>query len=777
VPSRIAKFLITYVAGAAGVVQFIDWAVTRYMLSKSLVDLAIFVALLMLPTVLLIAWHSGRANKRVVGVGVPLNLLVAAVVLLVVFHGKKLGATTDVVAVRDDSGALVNRHVPKAEFRKHVALFNCEKSGDDASADWLRQAVPALLAADLAQDQFLDVRDNFNYGFRAPFHRAHLTSDDVVPLAFARQVAEAKHLGFFVTGTVKKEGATYRLHVALNSTQQGHAVSEHDVQGDDLLELIDQLSPLVRRDLGIPTTQIESSPDLPVSEITSRSLPAYAEFVQAMKRSFDDDPVGAMPHFEKAVAIDPAFAMAHLYLFFGYFQSHQVDKTRQEEERVVANVYKLPETQRFYFNATHYLLQGNVDKQHAVLTNWVTLYPESVDARRFLADYYTQRDQRDEALATYAQALAIDPSATSILQSLVELRMARGEYEEAFTLYRRYLERFPNDGDMQVALADQYRQAGRFDEARQWYQRAISIDPENVAAAIGRATVDFARGEYDNAIAALQKLLAQTRLPRDRVAVYNELTRLYLLRGQNGRALEAVTGALTDLGHFSQPALVLHEQLRLTRVYVLAGHVDEARRRVAQAAADTQAVKENVDQRFNSEFSQLELDNALDDAAGLAAHLPSLQATIREFGIEAYHSLELGYEARIKELHHDFAGARAAWHEAERLTPEDTQPAIGVARCQRLLGDLDGARAQLERVLVRFPADPEARYELALTLREHNPDGARAELTRALAIWAPADADYKLAKEARSLATTLAPRAAQAPIKAGTTAITSPSRP
>jgi tetratricopeptide (TPR) repeat protein len=308
---------------------------------------------------------------------------------------------------------------------------------------------------------------------------------------------------------------------------------------------------------------------------------------------------------------------------------------------------------------------------------------------------------------------------------------------------------------MRVALADQYRQAGRFDEAQKAYERALSTDPDNVAAAIGRATVEFARGDYDHAIAALEKLLAQTRLPRDRVAVYNELTRLYLVRGQNRRALEAVTGALTELARYSQPMMVLHEQLGMTRVYVLAGHSDEARRKVAHATADTQGMKENVDQRFNTELAQLELDDALDDAAGLAAHLPSFQSTIHAFGLEAYRPLELGFEARLKELRHDPAGARAAWHEAERLTPEDARPAIGVARCLRLDGDGDGARAQLERVLARFPADPEARYELGLALRERSPDGARAELARALAIWAPADADYKLAKEARSVATSL----------------------
>lgn len=91
----------------------------------------------------------------------------------------------------------------------------------------------------------------------------------------------------------------------------------------------------------------------------------------------------------------------------------------------------------------------------------------------------------------------------------------------------------------------------------------------------------------------------------------------------------------------------------------------------------------------------------------------------------------------------------------ERLDWTSALAAVGVGRCQRLLGDLAGARAQLTKATAHFVGEPEAYYELASSERARDPAAARAALATALAIWAPADAEYKPAQEARALATAL----------------------
>jgi tetratricopeptide (TPR) repeat protein/TolB-like protein len=755
VSHRVNQILVGYVGGSWGVLQFLDWIVTHYELSKSITEAFLYFVVLMLPGVLLLAWSAWRAerapiDKRVVRVGVPLNVLVAGLLLFIVFHGKRLGATTEVVAVHDDSGALVERRVPKSEFRKRVALFPFESPSGDPAQAWLQHGVAQLFSADLEQDPFVVTWGD--YSFKSLLHRAHLNADSVVPLSLARQAALSMHIDFFVTGTVHKEGAQYRLRASLYSSQSGRRVSEREADGADLFALVDQLSLEVRRDMGIPAAHIESAPDLPVSEITTKSLPALAELTLALNRRFEDDPAGELVHLQKAVAIDPTFALADFQLFIAYFQTHDQGKTQHELERTLANVYKLPEPTRFLFNSIRYQLEGHIDKQEAVLTNWVTLYPDSPEARARLGDHYRQRDQRQQALASYHEALALDPSDTRTMNKVVALHMQNGELEPALAIYRRFLTQFPNDADTHTELADQYLAAARFAEARQSYARALALDADQVRAAIGLTSVDFALGQRDTAVEALHKLLGDFKLPRDRLLIYDELISDYALRGQMKLALATFIDRQRDNARVNTPMNVAREQLDQTRLYVRAGRVDEARQLLADNAADARA---NVNVMFSLAIAQLELDDELDDAKALTEHLPALESAMRTFGLEEVRAGVLQFQARIRELSGDWAGALKAWQESEKLDRSSPTAAIGVGRCLMQTGDLDGARAQLKRATARFVSKAEAYYELARVDREHDPRAARTALATALAIWAPGDADYKRIQAARALAATL----------------------
>lgn len=757
VSRRFTQILVGYIGGSWGVLQALDWSVGHYLLSKSLVDFFVDFALLMLPAVLLLAWFFGRdeqksLHKRLVGVGVPLNVIVAAVVLFIVFHGKRLGATTWTVAVKDDNGATVERRIPKNEFRKRVLVFPF--ATDDASAKdaWLRHALPSLLTEDIRQDPFVDARDSAYV--RDLFHKAHLGLDDAIPFAFARQAADSRHYDFFALGQLHKEGAQYRVRVALHSAASGHEVAHADASGGDVCVLVDALSLELRRELGIPAPHLESAPDLPVCDIVTHSLPALAEATAADHAMFDDDPTAALGHFEKAVQLDPTFADAEVTLFYLYLQSHQPDKMRQAMKGTLANLYKLAEPVRFNFTSLRYLLEGNYEKAGAVLTNWVTLYPESAEAKQKLGEHYERRGDRAQAAALFQQAIDLDPTSLNLSNELVELHMERGEVEPAVAVYHRFLAQFPNDADVNVALADNLAAAARFTEAKQAYERALAIDDDDIHASIGLLVIRFMQGDRDASIAALHKLLAESKLQRDRRAVFEALMGIYALRGQMKLSLQTFLDWRRELDRTSLPLNNDRARLETARLFVLAGHLADIKQLMARNDGSP-TMKENVNLQLSMELAQLEIDDQLDDGKALAQHLPALEATLREFGLEQFRRLRLPYDARIKELDHDWAGAKATWQALEQIDWSSWRAAVGVGRCQRQLGDLAGAHAQLTKASARFVGQAEAYVELALTDRTRDATAARAALTTALAIWAPADADFKPAQDARALAATL----------------------
>ena len=100
---------------------------------------------------------------RVEKIGIPTNLVVTILLLVFVFHGRDLGATTTTVTLMDEQGQQIERSIPKSEFRKKVAVFSLENESGDTTLNWLMHALPDMLGYDLMQDIYLDITSVYNF--------------------------------------------------------------------------------------------------------------------------------------------------------------------------------------------------------------------------------------------------------------------------------------------------------------------------------------------------------------------------------------------------------------------------------------------------------------------------------------------------------------------------------------------------------------------------------------------------------------------------------------
>jgi len=149
---RVPHILGAYFAGGWLVLEFTDWLVNRYLLSPHLTDFAILAWALMIPTVIMLAYFHGAPGPdswtKIEKIGVPLNGVIAAIVLIVAFAGRDLGAATETITVEDEEGQTVERVIPKSEFRKSVANYYFDNVSGDTALDWLQYGVPAALRYD-----------------------------------------------------------------------------------------------------------------------------------------------------------------------------------------------------------------------------------------------------------------------------------------------------------------------------------------------------------------------------------------------------------------------------------------------------------------------------------------------------------------------------------------------------------------------------------------------------------------------------------------------------
>ncbi len=116
-----------------------------------------------------------------------------------VFRGKDLGATTTSVSIENEDGEIIEKVIPKSEFRKDLAVFSFENSSSDTSLNYLQYAFPILIENDLNQDVYMRARAAISY-----YHRLKEMSYPEglnMPLKTMSNFAEYYHLKYFLAGS------------------------------------------------------------------------------------------------------------------------------------------------------------------------------------------------------------------------------------------------------------------------------------------------------------------------------------------------------------------------------------------------------------------------------------------------------------------------------------------------------------------------------------------------------------------------------------------------
>ncbi len=207
---RVPQFVISYIVGAFGLVQFFEFLEQRMSLSPHLVNLVGLTLILLLPSIIVLAWSLGRPGRDTLGrtqkVAIPANLLAAAILLLVVFQGKELGAVTRTIEVQDENGQVTERVIPKNEFRKRLVVYYPESTLTE-SDPWIRETTALLIAGDVSQDVFLDV---------------------ALPVNMATALRDAGHKdGHGLSGARQRKLAVEVLPLRFHRTRRGKLDPDH----------------------------------------------------------------------------------------------------------------------------------------------------------------------------------------------------------------------------------------------------------------------------------------------------------------------------------------------------------------------------------------------------------------------------------------------------------------------------------------------------------------------------------------------------------------------
>ncbi len=252
--------------------------------------------------------------------------------------------------------------------------------------------------------------------------------------------------------------------------------------------------------------------------ITTTSEVARAAFLKGRDLSERLKAEEAIKHFEKAIALDPDFAMAHLNLAFMLMNAKE---TFAEIEKAASLVDKVSEGEKLYILGTQASVNGMTAKEREYFQKLIENYPDDERAQFRMGMYYYQQQDYNIALGFFRRATEINPDFSLAYNILGYTHRFLGNYAEAEEAFKRYIDLVPKDPNPYDSYAELLLKMGRFDDSIENYNKALKLDPHFTPSKIGIATNLNLLNKHAEARTLLNELLKNAQNDGDhRQALY-----------------------------------------------------------------------------------------------------------------------------------------------------------------------------------------------------------------------------------------------------------------
>ncbi len=723
--------------------------VNEFMLSPHLVNLVWFLLIAMIPSMILIAYFHGRGVTRWTRwelIGLPVNLFGALLLIFFMFKGKDMGAITTTLTMQNEDGEAVERLVLKNEFRKNILLFNFKNNSGDTALDYLQYGMADMMQQDLNQDLFMN--SSTTRTFLSKIREAGYENTVGLPVTLMKRFADQRHYNHFVAGELKKEGQELIMDARVYDTELTKLIKEIQVRGKDPFVLVDDITPEIKRAVGLAESQIASATDLPIAEMytgSEKALYYYSRAIDAESRNNWNENSRLL---EMAIKEDPAFTMAQLKMALALLNLGNLEKARANLSGALQYLHKLPDRQQFVAKYVYYVLEMQPDKALAVLKMWIDLYPDDIVGRETLAERYAAKNMFHEAIGEYRKILELDPERYEMLQLLGAYYLKTGMNDSSLFYYQWYADALPKQSQSYRNLGVYYRTLGDMEKARESYEKALLVADmsELVPIKVDLANISRHMGDFDKALQQFTGALADARTAADSATVYDGMQKFYLVRGQADKALEYYEMKLAKYMRFIPPRQQLVFQLFTVDIYATAGEESLAYEKLEAIAGELESPLDNL-----APFGYMLIYAETGQADKIKDAMKGAEELIQDFGEEQLMNNIYYARARVNELTGKYVEAIEDYKRYLENNANEYNIHTNIARCYRHLKEFIKAQEEIMINLKYRPFDPVPNYEAAMLFIEKGETGdALQYLERAVKIWEDADADYAPAKEAKA---------------------------
>jgi eukaryotic-like serine/threonine-protein kinase len=238
----------------------------------------------------------------------------------------------------------------------------------------------------------------------------------------------------YVQGAIASLNTEYVIGLKAVNCQSGETLAEEQAAAksrNDVIPALGEAATHLREQLGESLATVQKY-DVSLRQATTTSLDALKEYSIGGEVENKEGAAAAIPHYEKAIALDPFFTRAYSSLATMYYDSGQTSLAAKYATKAYELRGRGTEWEKFEVDAGyHSFVTGNLEKVAEAYQHWIDAVPQHAGAHTNLGYVYVQLGQNERGLAESLDAMRIRGGSGELYTNITSDYVTLGRLKEA----------------------------------------------------------------------------------------------------------------------------------------------------------------------------------------------------------------------------------------------------------------------------------------------------------------------------------------------------------
>ena len=250
----------------------------------------------------------------------------------------------------------------------------------------------------------------------------------------ARELCQRTGSKAYIAGSIGSLGSEYVLGLKAVTCRNGDTLAQEQVTAsakEKVLDVLGDAASRLRSKLGESLATVQRF-DVPLEQATTPSLEALKAYSLGQKADREKGPGAALPYNQRAIELDPNFAMGYLSVGGEYFSLAEPARASEYLTKAFQLREHASDRERLQLTANYYLnVTGELGKAAQAYQEEIEAYPKNTSAYLNLGVVYAEQGQHEKSAELTRQELQLNSDNVAPYDNLANAYLALQRFDDA----------------------------------------------------------------------------------------------------------------------------------------------------------------------------------------------------------------------------------------------------------------------------------------------------------------------------------------------------------